>query len=289
MDLTVIIVSYNVSDFLKQCLISVRRAVDSIECEVFVVDNHSSDGSCNMVKEEFPEVKLILNNTNSGFSRANNQAIKKANGKYVLLLNPDTVVESGTFSKCIGFMNGHPDAGAMAARMINGEGRYLPESKRAFPTPLTAFFKTFGLSALFPRSQFFNKYYLTHINPNETALTEVISGAFMFIRMEALLKAGLLDEDYFMYGEDIDLSYRITRSGYNNYYLPEASIIHFKGMSTARDRFTDLYHFYTAMRIYARKRNQEKFSLLYYLIIMAIYFREGIALCNRFIRIKLLR
>jgi GT2 family glycosyltransferase len=286
MEVSIIIVSYNVRDFLKQCLISVKEAVKNIECEIFVVDNNSTDGSGDMVKKEFPEVSIILNRINSGFSSANNQAIKEAKGKFVLLLNPDTIVESDTFSKCIGFMNDHPDAGALAAKMVNGEGMYLPESKRAFPTPLTAFFKTFGLSALFAGSHFFNRYYLTLVGMNETSLTEVISGAFMFIRMEALIKAGLPDEDFFMYGEDIDLSYRITRTGYKNYYFPEASIIHFKGMSTARDNFTDIFHFYNAMRIYAGKRNREKFNLIYYLIIPAIYFREVIALFNRFIRIK---
>lgn len=284
MELSVIIVSYNVRDYLKQCLISVKKAVKNIECEVFVVDNNSFDGSGNMVKDEFPEVKLFLNSINSGFSAANNQAIKKAKGKYILLLNPDTIVEPDTFSKCIRFMNDHPDAGALAAKMVNGEGSYLPESKRAFPTPLIAFFKTSGLSAIFPGSGYFNRYYLTHVDPDEIALTEVISGAFMFIRMEALIKSGMPDEDFFMYGEDIDLSYRITRAGYNNYYFPQVSIIHFKGMSTKRNGYTDILHFYNAMRIYAGKRNHEKFSLLYYIIIPAVFIREAIAVCHRFIR-----
>lgn len=289
MELSVIIVSYNVREFLKQCLISVREAKSNIECEIFVVDNNSSDGSGDMIKEEFPEVNLILNSINTGFSSANNKAIKQAQGKFVLLLNPDTIVNPDTFLSCLRYMNNHRDAGALAVRMVNGEGSYLPESKRAFPTPLTAFFKIIGLSAVFPRSNFFNRYYLPLINKNETALTEVISGAFMFIRMEALLKAGLPDEDFFMYGEDIDLSYRLIQAGYNNYYFPETSIIHFKGKSTPRDRFTDIYYFYTAMRIYAGKRNNEKFNFIYYLIIPAIYLRQGIALCHRFLRIRFLR
>jgi len=289
MELSVIIVSFNVREYLKNCLITVLKAAESVECEIFVVDNNSTDGSGDMVKNEFPEVNLIRNKENSGFSTANNQAVKMANGSFVLFLNPDTIVESDTFSKCICFMKDHPDAGAIGVKMVNGEGRYLPESKRAFPNPLTAFFKSFGLSALFPGSHFFNRYYLTNIDKDETAPSEAISGAFMFAGMEALLKAGLFDEDFFMYGEDIDLSYRLNRLGYTNYYFPEVCIIHFKGMSTRRDKYTDIIHFYNAMKIYARKRNREKFNPLFLLIIPAIWFREGIDLAVRFIRITLLR
>lgn len=288
MELSVIIVSFNVREYLKKCLISVSRAADSVECEIFVVDNNSTDGSADLVKNEFPEVKLILNKENPGFSTANNQAVKKAIGSYVLFLNPDTIVENNAFSKCIGFMKDHSDAGAIGVKMVNGEGRYLPESKRAFPEPMTAFFKTFGLSALFPESQFFNRYYLTKINIDETAPAEAISGAFMFIRMEALRKAGFFDEDFFMYGEDIDLSYRLSRIGYINYYFPQVRIIHFKGMSTPRNKYSDILHFYNAMKIYAGKRNREKFSPLYLIIIPAIWLRQGIALAVRFIRITLI-
>ncbi len=288
MDLTIIIVSFNVREYLKNCLISVLKAAESVECEIFVVDNNSSDGSGDMIKDEFPEVQLIQNKENSGFSTANNQAIKMANGSYVLFLNPDTIVETDTFSKCIGFMKDHPDAGAIGVKMVNGEGSYLPESKRAFPDPLTAFFKSFGLSALFPGSHFFNRYYLADIDTDETAPSEAISGAFMFTEMEALKKAGLFDEDFFMYGEDIDLSYRLSRLGYINYYFPEVCIIHFKGMSTSRDKYTDILHFYNAMKIYAGKRNSEKFNPLFFIIIPAIWFREAIALAVRFVRITFL-
>ena len=285
MELSVIIVSFNVREFLRQCLLSINRASKNIDCEIFVVDNNSCDGSGEMVRQEFPSVKLILNKFNSGFSAANNQAIKQAKGQFVLLLNPDTIVEPYTFSRCIGFMKDHPDAGAMGVRMVDGYGRFLPESKRALPTPGTAFFKTFGLSFLFSRSRFFNRYYLSHIDSYETSLAEVISGAFMFMKRDALIKAGLPDEDFFMYGEDIDLSYRILRAGYNNYYFPQIQIVHFKGKSTSRENFTDIFHFYRAMRIYVRKRHEEKFKILYFLIIPAIYFREGFSLCNRFFRI----
>lgn len=289
MELTVVIVSYNVREYLKKCLYSAVKSCGEIKGEIFVVDNNSSDGSDEMVRNEFPEVKIISNTVNKGFSAANNQAIKQAVGQYILLLNPDTLVEKDTFSKCIAFMKNHPDAGAMGVRMVNGQGRFLPESKRSLPTPATAFFKIFGFSSLFPGSRLFSRYYLPHVDYNETSVTEVIAGAFMFIRKEALLKAGLPDEDFFMYGEDIDLSYRILQAGYQNYYFPEVQIIHFKGKSTRRDNYNDIFNFYSAMRIYSGKRHEEKFSFLYFLIIPAIYFREGLSILCRFLRINFLR
>lgn len=287
MELSVIIVSFNVRDFLKQCLLSIKKASENIVYEIFVVDNNSSDDSCDMVEREFQDVVLIKNKVNSGFSTANNQAIRRSKGRFVLLLNPDTIVGVDTFTKCINFMNNHPDAGALGVRMINGEGRFLPESKRAFPTAKTAFFKTFGFSFLFPGSKIFNRYYLSDIDSFETSLTEVISGAFMFLRREALDKTGLLDEDYFMYGEDIDLSYRLLHSGYINFYYPDVQIIHYKGKSTGRDNYTDISHFYNAMRIYLRKRSEEgESNTWYFLIIPAIYFRKTLAIINRFFRIN---
>ncbi len=289
MELSVIIVSFNAREYLRECLRTVRKASANINCEVFVVDNNSDDGSAAMVKDDFPEIKLIRNNVNSGFSAANNVAIKQSAGEFILLLNPDTIIPEDTFSQCITFMKEHTDAGALGVKMVNGNGRYLPESKRAFPTPLTGFFKTFGLSALFPQSHFFNRYYFTHIGPDETGSAEVISGAFMFMRMKALQKAGLPDEDFFMYGEDIDLSYRIIRAGFKNYYFPAITITHFKGMSTRRDNYTDIIHFYNAMRIYSRKRNAERFDPLHYLIIPATYFRQGLAFLNRFFSITFLQ
>jgi GT2 family glycosyltransferase len=285
MELSVIIVSYNVKEYLKKCLLSVKKASDKLDCEIFVVDNNSTDSSVEMVINEFPEVKLIQNTVNKGYSVANNQAINNSVGQYVLLLNPDTIVEEDTLSKCMVFMNNHPDAGALGVRMVNGEGRFLPESKRSLPDPATAFFKTFGFSILFPQSKLLNRYYLSHLDSYETSMTEVIAGAFMYIRREALDKAGLPDEDFFMYGEDIDLSYRILKAGYHNYYFPEVQIIHFKGKSTSRDNFNDIFYFYSAMRIYSGKRQKEKFSLLYFLIIPAIYLREALSIINRLFRI----
>lgn len=286
MELSVIIVSFNVKSFLRQCLHSVGIAMEKIDCEIFVIDNNSEDGSVEMIKSEFPYVKLIINDVNAGFSAANNQGIKKSVGRFVLLLNPDTIVVKNTFSKCIDFMNGHPNAGAIGIRMINGEGRFLPESKRALPTPVTAFFKSFGFSFLFPECRILNRYYLPQIDSRETSITEVISGAFMFIRRDALNKSGLLDEAFFMYGEDIDLSYRLMQTGYINYYYPEIQIVHFKGRSTARNSFKDIIHFYQAMRIYIRKRAAEgKYRSFLLLIIPAVYLRECLALINRFLRL----
>jgi len=286
MDLSVVIVSYNVSDLLRNCLGSVYKAVENINSEIFVVDNNSSDDSCSMVSREYPDVTLICNTVNAGYAAANNQALKKAGGRYILLLNPDTVVSENALTKSIKFMDSHLDGGALGVKMKDGDGDYLPESKRALPSPGSAFFKSFGFSYLFPDSKFFSRYYFKSVGIDETAKTEVISGAFMFIRSEVLTKTGLFDEDYFMYGEDIDLSYRILKTGYFNYYYPEVVITHFKGKSTSRNNYDDILHFYKAMRIYVRKRSEEGlFPCSTKLIIAGIIFREWFALANRFLRI----
>jgi O-antigen biosynthesis protein len=235
-----------------------------------------------MVREKFPWVRLIANDENVGFSRANNQAIRVSEGEFVLLLNPDTVVESETFRKCVSFMEGHPDAGGLGVYMVDGKGQYLAESKRSMPTPAVAFYKIFGLSALFPRSKRFGRYHLGYLDRNSTHKVDVLSGAFMMLRREALEKTGLLDEAFFMYGEDIDLSYRITQAGYHNYYYPEARIIHYKGECTKKSSLNYVFIFYQAMIIFARKhfsgRHARTFSLL---INMAIYFRALIAIGRR--------
>ena len=286
MDLSVIIVSFNVKDLLRRCLLTLEIAASKIACEIFVVDNNSKDLSAEMVRSEFPGIKLIANNVNLGFSAANNQAIRKSTGQFIVLLNPDTIVEKDTLTKCLEFMKSHPDAGALGIRMTDSEGRFLPESKRALPTLHTAFFKSFGLSYLFPRSQYFNRYYLPQIDSHETSLTEVISGAFMFIRRKALDIAGLLDEDFFMYGEDIDLSYRLLQTNYKNYYFPGTAIIHFKGRSTPRNSFKDIHHFYRAMRVYVRKRAKERNNRPFILLIIcAIRLREGLAVMNRLLKL----
>jgi GT2 family glycosyltransferase len=285
MKLSVIIVNYNVQHFLEQCLHSVRKASKNVSLEVFVVDNNSVDGSVEMVKEKFPEVLLIENKKNTGFSYANNQAIKVSKGEYVLLLNPDTVVEEDTFEKVIAFMDAHPNAGGLGVKMLDGKGNFLPESKRGLPTPSVAFYKIFGLSKLFPKSKTFGKYHLGYLNKDQTNEVDILSGAFMLMRKSVLDKVGLLDETFFMYGEDIDLSYRIILGGYKNYYFPETRIIHYKGESTKKSSVNYVFVFYRAMVIFAEKHfSQNNAKLFSFLINLAIYLRAGAAISARFLK-----
>ena len=285
MKLSVVIVNYNVQHFLEQCLHSVRRAIRNVEGEIFVVDNNSVDGSVRMVREKFPEVHLIANKENTGFSKANNQAIQVAKGEYILLLNPDTVVAEDTFEKVIRFMDEHPDAGGLGVKMVDGKGNFLPESKRGLPTPAVAFYKIFGLSALFPASRTFGRYHLGFLDKDKNHEVDVLSGAFMLLRKTALEKTGLLDEAFFMYGEDIDLSYRITKAGYKNYYFSGTKIIHYKGESTKKSSVNYVFVFYRAMIIFARKHfSQNNAKLFSFLINAAIYLRAGIAIAARFVR-----
>ena len=289
MKLSVVIVNYNVKYFLEQCLHSVEDAIKGIDAEVFVVDNNSVDGSVEMVREKFPDVKLIASTVNTGFSVANNQAIKVASGEYILLLNPDTVVELDTFSKSVEFMDAHPDAGGLGIKMVDGSGRFLPESKRGLPTPAVAFYKIFGLSALFPKSRIFGQYHLGYLDNEKTHVVDVLAGAYMMLRRETLEKTGLLDETFFMYGEDIDLSYRITKSGYKNYYFPGARIIHYKGESTKKSSINYVFVFYNAMVIFARKHFSQKNARLFsFLIHIAIYLRAGISILHRLLNKVLL-
>jgi O-antigen biosynthesis protein len=284
MKLSVVIVNYNVKYFLEQCLHSVRRAGENLQTEVFVVDNNSVDGSVKMVREKFPEVILIENKDNTGFAKANNQAIKISSGEYVLLLNPDTVVESDTFSKILQFMDSHPDAGGLGVKMIDGKGNFLPESKRGLPTPSVAFYKIFGLSNFFPKSRVFGKYHLGFLDKDQVNPVEILSGAFMLLRKSVLDKIGLLDETFFMYGEDIDLSYRILKAGYQNYYFPETRIIHYKGESTKKGSINYVVLFYNAMIIFARKHfTSKKAGMLSFMIHIAIYFRAFLAIFGRFL------
>lgn len=231
MKLSIIIVNYNVKYFLEQCLCSVRAAIAGMEAEVLVVDNHSADGSVEYLRPRFPEVTFIENKDNPGFAKANNQAIRISSGEYVLLLNPDTVIgEESVRSLCF-FMDEHPEAGGIGVKMLDGHGVFLAESKRSFPSPWVSFCKIFGLSKLFPSSRLFARYSLPYLNKEKQHKVEVLAGAFMLLRRKALDKVGLLDESFFMYGEDIDLSYRIVQGGYVNYYIPER-ILHYKGEST---------------------------------------------------------
>ena len=256
--LSVIIVNYNVKHFVEQCLFSVYKASEGIKVEIFVVDNNSVDGSTTLIKEKFPEAILIKNKINTGFSIANNQAIKLAKGEYVLLLNPDTVVQEDTFTKIINFMDATPDAGGLGVKMLDGQGNFAPESKRGLPTPEVAFYKMFGFAKFFPKSKKFGKYHLSYLPENEINSVDVLSGAFMLIRKSVLDKIGNLDETFFMYGEDIDLSYRITKAGYKNYYFPKTQIIHYKGESTKRSSLNYVVIFYKAMAIFSKKRLQSR-------------------------------
>jgi GT2 family glycosyltransferase len=282
MKLSIIIVNYNVSHFLEQCLLSVNKATENISAEVFVVDNNSPDDSVEMVKAKFPEVLLIDNQENVGFSTANNQAIALSKGEYVLLLNPDTVVEEDTFMNCIEFMDAHPDGGGLGVKMIDGSGKFLPESKRGLPTPSVSFYKIFGLSRLFPTSKKFSKYHLGYLNENETNEIEVLSGAFMWMRKSVLDQVGYLDETFFMYGEDIDLSYRIILGGYKNYYLPKVKIIHYKGESTKKGNLKYVFVFYNAMIIFSKKHFAKKAKAFSFFINIAIYLRAFLAVLTRF-------
>lgn len=282
--LSVVIVSYNVSYFLEQALLSVRRAAQRLgePVEVFVVDNNSADNSVAMVRARFPEVLLLANADNPGFSKANNQAIRRARGEYVLLLNPDTVVEEDAFRACCDFMNQHPGAGGLGVMMLDGQGRFLPESKRGLPTPAVAFYKIVGLARLFPASRTFGRYHLGFLDKQQTHEIEVLSGAFMWLRRAALDGVGLLDEDYFMYGEDIDLSYRLRRGGWQNYYFPGVRILHYKGESTRRTTVNYVLVFYRAMVIFARKHFAPgRAGLLSLLLNAAIWLRAGAAVAQR--------
>ena len=290
--LSVVIVNYNVKYFLEQCLHSCQKAAQNMlaieptwETEIFVVDNNSVDGSVELLKERFEDVHIIANKDNKGFSKANNQAIRISKGEHVLLLNPDTVVEEDTFYASVKFMDEHPDAGGLGVKMIDGKGIYLPESKRGLPAPDVAFYKIFGLSSLFPKSKIFGKYHLGYLDKDETHSVDILAGAFMLLRKETLDKTGLLDETFFMYGEDIDLSYRISKAGYKNYYFPDTRIIHYKGESTKKGSLNYVFVFYNAMIIFAKKHfTSNNAALFSFLINMAIYFRAAISIGIRFFK-----
>lgn len=253
MELSVIIVSYNVCNYLKKSLSSVFSETKNIDSEIIVVDNDSSDGSLQMVSDEFDGARLIRQERNEGYAAACNRAIRVSSGEYILVLNPDTVVWPGAITTALTFMRSHPDAGAAGARMTDGDGKFLPESKRGFPSPLTSLFRFTGIYRLFPHSSFFNAYYLGHLPEDKPCRADILTGAFMLIRRAALEKSGLFDTSFFLYGEDIDLSWRIIKSGYYNYYLPEVRITHFKGRSTITNQTGSIRHFYGAMRIFTYK------------------------------------
>jgi GT2 family glycosyltransferase len=253
MVLSVIIVNYNVKYFLEQCLHSVMKATAALPAEVVVVDNASTDNSVEYLKPMFPSVQFIASEKNLGFGKANNRALERCTGKYILFLNPDTLVAEDCFDKCVAFMDAQTKACALGIRMVDGSGEFLPESKRSFPSASTAFFKLIGLSSLFPKSKFFNKYSLGYLNEHQNHVVDVLAGAFMMVRKDVLDKIGAFDEAFFMYGEDIDLSYRIQKAGFENWYFADSSIIHFKGESTKKGSLNYVKMFYHAMSVFVKK------------------------------------
>ena len=286
MKLSVVIVNYNVKHFLEQCLHSLEQAAVGIDHEVIVVDNASTDGSTEYITTRFPSIKWMACRENNGFSKGNNIAIAQAKGEYILLLNPDTIVTKEAIEGCVEFMDTHADAGACGVYMLRTDGTFAPESRRALPTPFVSFCKMSGLSKLFPKSRTFGRYYMQYLDKEDTNPIEIISGAYMMLRHKTIKKTGALDEDFFMYGEDIDLSYRILKAGYNNYYLP-LRILHYKGESTNKSSYRYVHTFYRAMQLFFKK-HYSHYSLFVSLPInIAIWTRALLAyIGNQFIHRK---
>lgn len=268
MKVSVIIVNYNVKYFLEVCLHSTLRALEGISGEIFVVDNHSKDGSVELVKTHFPSVHLIENKENVGFGRANNQAVAKASGAYILFLNPDTVLPENFFRKTLAYMDAHPETGGIGPRLIDGKGKFAPDAKKSFPSLSVALFKGTGINKLFPKSPYFNKYYAVHIGEHETAVVDALSGCCMMMRRSAIEKAGgAFDEDYFMYFEDGDLCYRIRKAGFVNVYYPEVTVIHYKGESTKKTTLSYVKIFNEAFAIFAKKHYSKQYAQAFLLFI----------------------
>lgn len=252
MQISVVILNYNVRYFLELCVLSVQQALQNIDSEIIVVDNCSPDDSCAMMRDRFPEVKLIANTDNSGFPKGNNIGVAQARGKYICILNPDTVVSEDTFEKLLLFAEAQPDLGIVGCQLIDGTGQFLPESKRGIPTPLVSLGRMSGLYKWFPKVSFFGKYYAQHLTQHQTGTVDVLVGAFMWMKRELYEQLGGFDEQFFMFGEDIDLSYRSLLSGKKNYYFADATVIHYKGESTVKDQ-KYLRNFQQAMVLFYRK------------------------------------
>ncbi|MCW3121508.1 MAG: glycosyl transferase family 2 [Flavipsychrobacter sp.] len=268
MKLSVIIVNYNVKYFLEVCLHSVLRSAAGISAEVIVVDNNSSDDSCKMVRDLFPAVQLIENKDNKGFSKANNQGVAIAKGEYILFLNPDTVMPENFLVKTLEYMDAHPEAGSLGPRLIDGKGQFAPDAKKSFPSLSVAIFKTTGINKLFSKSAYFNKYYAVHVGERETAAVDVLSGCCMLVRKSSMDKAGgPFDEDYFMYCEDVDLSYRIKQAGYKNIYFPDVDLIHYKGESTRKMTLSYVRIFNEALVTFVKKHYTKKDAQMFVLFI----------------------
>ncbi|HXB95188.1 MAG TPA: glycosyltransferase family 2 protein [Puia sp.] len=284
MILSVIIVNFRVRYFLELCLHSVQKALVGLEAEVIVVDNHSDDGSLEFLVPLFPAVRFLANPGNVGFARANNQALKEARGKYILFLNPDTILPEDFARHCFSFVEARPGIGGLGVRMVDGAGRFLKESRRGFPSPWVAFCKLAGLAALFPRSRIFSTYYLGHLPADTAHPAPVLSGACLWVARSILEAIGGFDERFFLYAEDIDLSYRIEKAGYINYYLADTTIVHFKGESTPKDtRY--VRQFYKAMSQFRRKHFQKGLPVPIDMAVeTAIWCRAGISAAGRYLR-----
>ncbi|MCH6574909.1 MAG: glycosyltransferase family 2 protein, partial [Bacteroidetes bacterium] len=267
--LSIVIVSYNVKTFLQQTLESVYEAASDIECEIFVVDNRSLDGSAEMVESKFPEVILIRNDKNLGFAKANNLAIDKSDGDFILLLNPDTVVQEDTFSVLMEFFETHPKAGAAGCKVLNADGTLQPACRRSSPTPMVVLPKILGLNHLFPKSKIFGKYNLTYLDEDELSEVDAVSGSCVMVRKEVIEKVGTLDEDFFMFGEDLDWFYRMRIAGHKIYYVPHTKIIHYKGESIRAAGYDAIGMFYKAQIQFVRKHFSKSKSLF---AVMFLYF-----------------
>ncbi|TDI83934.1 MAG: glycosyltransferase [Caldithrix sp.] len=278
-DLSLIIVNYNVKEFLEQCLISVQKALKGISAEILVIDNSSADGSAELLRQEFPDLRLTLNSRNVGFAKASNQGLQIARGKFIALLNPDTLVQEDTFSKMLDFFRDRPKIGMLGCKILNPDGSLQLACRRSFPKPWVAFTKLSGLSYLFPKSKLFGKYNLTYLDPDDSYEVDAISGSFMMIRREVLEDVGDLDESFFMYGEDLDWCFRTREKGWQVVYFPETQIVHFKGESSKRAHFDNLKQFYIAMELFVKKHFKQKYFFMpYWLLRGAIWFRAGISL-----------
>ncbi len=285
MQLSIIIVNYNVKYFLEQCLYSVLKAVENINAEIIVADNNSTDDSKNFLEGRFCGVKFIWNTTNIGFAKANNAALKIARGEFILFLNPDTIVPEDCFLKCISFFKSQPGAGALGIHMIDGSGKFLKESKRSFPSPFISLYKFSGLASLFPKTKPFAKYHLGYLNENENHEVDVLAGAFLMSKKQIIDELGGFDESYFMYGEDVDLSYKIQKAGFKNFYFADSTIIHFKGESTKKGSLNYVRMFYKAMSIFVNKHYASgKVGVFNFIIQCAILTRAFFSATGRFIQ-----
>ena len=271
MQLSVIILNYNVRYFLEQCVASVQEALSNIDGEIIVVDNNSLDDSCEMMKTHFPNVKLIENTTNLGFPKGNNIGVAHAKGDYICILNPDTVVAEDTFEKVLAFAEKQKNIGIVGCKLIDGTGNFLPECKRGVPTPFVALTKIFGLYKLFPKTALFNRYYAQHLSENETGKVGILVGAFMIMKRNLYQEIGGFDENCFMYSDDIDLSYMALKKGKTNYYFHETTVIHYKGESTVKDGLY-MKHFREAMQFFYRKHFRSSIIFDVFMKIGAFFF-----------------